>query len=633
MLALIPLATFVCFFLALVNVWPAAGWRKACLRAAVLWGAYVILTTEALSLLGAINIVGLALSWGIPLMAVGGWLLWRWLNGDRISIPRWHPPDRWIERILLFGVVVIVFLTALVAWFAPPQTWDAMIYHMSRVAHWAQEEAVKPFATGIEAQNSRSPYAEFAILHFYVLSGGDRLANSVEWFAMVGSLVGVALVAKELGAGRTGQLLAVTFAATLPMGIAQASSTMNDYVVAFWVIVVAAEGLVLLRNPNDRFGLVFISLAAGLALSTKPIAAAYLFPLALWISIALFRRVGWRSVLFMAMIALVVVAILNAGYIIRNYTIYGSPLNPYELSLHGGQPHTPQVFLSNLLRNASLHAGTPSPHVNKAIAIVVLKIHDLLNLDVNDPRTTSAGTFHIFKPSTHEDLAGNFLHALLILIMIGLIVARRRNIQSDLFIFATVTLATFLVFSFFFKWQVFASRYHLPFFVLFAPVVGNLLDTIVQRRAAISVGLLLLLACLPWLVGINSRPLIPLPQRSYVGSVLVEPREKLYYANGLYLLEPFKNLYARITDAACEQVGIMISGNSPEYLLWVLLGAPSESLRMEWIVAGTPSARYEASDFEPCAVICENCPQDWEDIRGLPLSYERAGFKLFLHTE
>ncbi len=630
MLALLPLVTFICFFLVLGNIWPAAGWRWAYLRAALLWGVVVVVMTEALSLLGAINVFGLSLGWGISLLAGSGWLLWRCLKNRKISIPHWPQLEHWTDRTLLFGIVLIVVLTALVSWFAPPQTWDAMIYHMSRVAHWAQEEAVTPFATGIEVQNSRPPWAEFVILHFYVLSGGDRLANAIEWFAMISSLVGVALIAKELGANKRGQLFAVTFAATLPMGITQASSTMNDYVVAFWIIAVAAEAIALRQNPSERLRVFFLSLGVGLALLTKPTAVAYLAPFALWIAIFLVKRVGWKSMLLMSMFALILVFILNAGYLLRNYSIYDSVFDPTELSLHGGQPHTPQVLLSNVLRNASLHAGTPSPHINKAVALFVVKLHDLIGLDVNDPRTTSAGRFHVFEPSTHEDLVGNFLHALLILIMIGLVVGKRNKITSLLIVYASITLATFLVFSFIFKWQVFASRYHLPFFILFAPLAGIILERFIHRKIALAVGWLLLFASWPWLVSINSRPLLPIPERSYVGSVLVEPRNKLYFANGLYLLEPYKNITERIKEVACEQVGIMLSGNSAEYPLWALLGAPNKSLRVEWIVEGTASARYASSDFSPCAVICENCSFLDETIRGLHQVFEYDSYRLYL---
>jgi hypothetical protein len=70
-----------------------------------------------------------------------------------------------------------------------------------------------------------------------------------------------------------------------------------------------------------------------------------------------------------------------------------------------------------------------------------------------------------------------------------------------------------------------------------------------------------------------------------------------------------------------------------EYLLWAELGAPREDLRLEWFVSGTPSARYEASTFSPCAVICEGCPTEWTVIRGLPLQQKKGNVWLFMRAD
>ena len=73
------------------------------------------------------------------------------------------------------------------------------------------------------------------------------------------------------------------------MGIVQASSTMNDYVVALWVVIVAAETLELMRHPARAEPLVFASLAAGLALATKPTSVPFILPFAAWSAILLLR--------------------------------------------------------------------------------------------------------------------------------------------------------------------------------------------------------------------------------------------------------------------------------------------------------------------------------------------------------
>ena len=585
MLVAVPVFAYAGIVLWIGNTWPEAGWRRAVLRAAVVWGAYLVLLTEFLSLLEAIEVLWLVIGWLVPIAVTGAWLLKRKRIGPPLTLPRLHLPS----NIVIAGVVaVVVIVTATVAWFAPPQTWDSLTYHMSRVAHWAQEESIEPFATGIETQNSRPPMAEFVILQTYVLANGDNFANFVEWSAMIGSLVGVSLIASQLGASRRGQWLGVIFAATLPMGIVQASSTMNDYVVTLWVVIVAAETLALKRHPTRTEPLVFASLATGLALATKPTSIPYILPFAAWAAILLFRSRGVRRALIWAGVSLGFVILLSAGHYSRNIRVYGNPLNPAEVALHGDQPRSVKTFISNFSRNVGLHLGTPSPHVNKATALAILTLHDFIGADPNDPRTTSAGRFRISPPSTAENLASNPLHALIILVLLSVLFLKRSELSFVLKLYAVLALLGLFLFSIIFKWQIFASRYHLPFFVLNAPWVGYL---VAQTRARIwgllfSVGLLL--AAIPWLLQIRSRPLIPKMGESYVGSILSEPRKRLYVANGLYLLDPYTEITDWIRSRGCESVGIAISGNGAEYPIWAFLGSPSEELDLGWVVAGTP---------------------------------------------
>ena len=220
--ALLPLLSFIVILIYLGQVRPTWGWRLSFLRSAVFLGAYGILSLEALSLLDAVTQTALVLTWSLPLMLFSLGLGILWSRDHRLRIPEFTFPEGGLERLLIIGVVLILAITALVAWVTPPQTWDSLNYHMSRVAHWAQNQSVKPFATGIEIQNSIPPGAELGMLHLYVLDGGDRYVNFIEWFAMLGSLVGVSLMAKRFGAKRNGQIISVVFAVTIPMGIVQA---------------------------------------------------------------------------------------------------------------------------------------------------------------------------------------------------------------------------------------------------------------------------------------------------------------------------------------------------------------------------------------------------------------------------
>ena len=96
---------------------------------------------------------------------------------------------------------------------------------------------------------------------------------------MVGSILGVSLIAKELGARRSGQLLAAIFVATLPMAILQGSSTNNDHVVSLWIVCFVYFSLKIMRQGIKPLLLVCLGASLGLAILTKGTAYIYAFSL------------------------------------------------------------------------------------------------------------------------------------------------------------------------------------------------------------------------------------------------------------------------------------------------------------------------------------------------------------------
>ena len=62
-----------------------------------------------------------------------------------------------------------------------------------------------------------------------------------------------------------------------------------------------------------------------------------------------------------------------------------------------------------------MHVGLPRlGEFNYAWYLLILKIVVKLGLDINDPRMTAVGYFHVIAPSTSEDIASNPYHAYLI---------------------------------------------------------------------------------------------------------------------------------------------------------------------------------------------------------------------------
>ena len=99
----------------------------------------------------------------------------------------------------------------------------------ARVFFWLQNRSVDLFATSEARQLFSSVFTEYFVAQIKSLSGGsDRPVNLVQRLSYVFALPAVSLVAESLGASRRGQALATVVMASMPMAVAQASTTQND---------------------------------------------------------------------------------------------------------------------------------------------------------------------------------------------------------------------------------------------------------------------------------------------------------------------------------------------------------------------------------------------------------------------
>ena len=114
----------------------------------------------------------------------------------------------------------------------------------------------------------------------------------VSWMAFVGSIAAAASLADVLGASLRGRRFAAIFGATLPAAITQATGSMNDIVVAFWVLSAILMLLYYVKKSQKPLILVLSALAAALAVLTKATALIFLLPFALYAVVALWKRLG-----------------------------------------------------------------------------------------------------------------------------------------------------------------------------------------------------------------------------------------------------------------------------------------------------------------------------------------------------
>ena len=178
--------------------------RVAVLVAAICAGVLIAGLTELLSLFGALTAGELVVAWVAALAAAGVLVMRsRILRGWR-PIGRLPLPPRGLDLAMAAWIAVVVVLSGMLALLAVPITYDSMTYHLARVVHWAQNGSVDFYPTHIIRQLYQPPWAEYALLHLFLVGRGDRLVNLVQWASMAATLVGVTVIARQLGAGRRG---------------------------------------------------------------------------------------------------------------------------------------------------------------------------------------------------------------------------------------------------------------------------------------------------------------------------------------------------------------------------------------------------------------------------------------------
>jgi len=610
MLVTLPLAGYILFFF--VFRMQRNEWREAVIHAATVWGVLVVVLTEVLSLPHWLTRVGLSATWAVIDLTVLLYLWYKtrqevWKNGG-LRFPMVFPQTMLrlneVDIGLLVGSGIIVTLVGATALLSPPNTWDAMDYHMPRIVYWIQNRSVAFYPTYEFRQLHMAPGAEFIMLHLHALLGGDRFDNLAQWFSYLGSIAGVTLVAQYIGASSRGQVFTAVLCATIPQGILYASGPKNDYVLTFWLIAFTCHLFVFEQKPNlvNALG---VGSALGLAWLTKSTAYIFSAPIfALWV-----LKLSWKikiKTLRYSLIIFTSVILLNIGFFARNYSFFGSPVSSGYLS-YLNDDISFSAFISNVIRNIALHAGTPSYFINRTSEKLIKNLIYTFGGDPDDPRTTFLSIpFSIPEMSKHESTAGNPFHLFLIILTLVLIMSQKYIRESkDLIVYTTGLVVAFFLFCIFLKWQPWHTRLHIPLFVLWTVSIGVVLTRIWPSLITNCLGILLLLISGPVALENQIRPLVfPLEYNVFNSSRMMN-----YFNDNKKSMDNYIKAAEFLEKTKCPSIGIDLYSRGHEYPLLMLLNAENEHKKIKNIGAKN-EPRFSAKNrdnFIPCAVICTTC--------------------------
>ena len=556
-------------------------------RSAVLWGVTLLAMTELLSRVHLLTPIGVAAGWALACVMLA-LLLWR--ARDRSTAPAEGVTASWA---IVLPVSLTLAATLVIALVAAPNSTEGLIYHLARIDQWIQRGSIEPYATSTTRQLFMPPWTELAILHVRLLSGGsDRLSAMVPWFAFAGCLAMGHGVARQLGAGRVGASLSVLVIASLPMAVLEASSTQVDLPLAFWALTLAAftlEG----DRPRAWSDILLAGAALGLALASKSTAYVICAPFCVWWLVQCARSGGMRRALTETAVIGALALLLCLPFYARNLRVFGHPLGPTgTATAYGNETHGLGTLTSNLVRNSTLHLGTPLDLWNDGLTLVVVRAHEALGLNPQDPRTTwyEDTRYRVWPMSTYEGRTGNLLHFLLVLAAGGLLLLTPQPRLARWY--GLAVLAGAVLFCWVLKWQHWHGRLHTPLFILAAPLLAVTLERAMPPRRALGIGLLVWLGSLPWLLASEMRPLLTLP-RWHVRSIFAVPRERQYLVNQPDLEAPYRRAALDIARQGCHDVALAANEDTWSHPIVAFARMHGVQLRVHYVFVENESRALE----------------------------------------
>ena len=274
-------------------------------------------------------------------------------------------------------IISIIFILSVfqVAWWAfqtylfPPYAWDALIYHLPKVAHILQSNGIEVFQASSIYINTYPFNTELLFLWNTIYLGNDLLVNGTQIAFALSAVLAIYGISRKVGVKPQNALYAMTFL-FIPIVIQQATTCYIDIVISSLLII--AANFVLLKD-KPKINLVIMGLAVGIM-----IGATYLFMLpGLIITLILFLSIllGQKNEKqmktnrfplfrkrFLKDFCLYSTPVLLIGgvWYIRNYILFSNPVAPIEVTLFGQTLFNGPMMPTDIAHNTPVLTHPPS---------------------------------------------------------------------------------------------------------------------------------------------------------------------------------------------------------------------------------------------------------------------------------
>jgi hypothetical protein len=537
----------------------------------LLISSFVVLITEFLSLFESLNLISVAISWTLFCLLLI-YILLRDIKGTFFILKSYkslvfggYRGFNLYEKTLLWLILIGLLLLLFQGLIYPPNNWDSLTYHLSRIMYWLSNESLDHFPTHIIRHLYQPPFAEFLVLNLNLLNGNDYLSNSVQWLFLVFTLVSTWSLLDFFHVNRFYKLLAALLIITIPAVELQSSTTKNDIVCGFFIIT-ALNFSIRTYYETVLKNFIFFGLVIGLGILTKGTAYLFLAPIIVLFGIfMLIKLIQTKNlkILLHGFFLIFIVLMINIGHYSRNYKVDGNLLNidKTESTSYANENRSTKLLISNLLKNAGLHLGYP---FHDEYDNIIRIIHEKMGYSINNPDANYYGMPYEVAPKiiTHEDYATNLIHFILILIsFFATLIFGFKNAKKNrkLLLLMFIIASQIFLFAGFLKWQPWHTRLHIPIFLLsitFVIIVANQLKWF-RYILFSSIPLLVYSFCF-YFVYNNTRPIIT--NAKYTKNLhLKEDRFNKYFANQPHLRNEYSAILDAINHNHSKKIGFMLS--------------------------------------------------------------------------
>ncbi len=627
MAILVLLFCFVTLFFSLgVFINSTISKKELLLKTVLVFCGLLVLITEVLSLFYALNYLCISLCW-IAVTVLN--LFYLYLKKERFEIfynnlklrlkeTYQHLKTRkFYEKCLLFSVLIILVLVFVQGIIYPPNNWDSMNYHLGRIPSWISHQSIAHYPTGAIRQIYQPPFAEYVILHFNILNKADYFSSTGQYLFLLFTVVGLLLIIENLGLSTTSKILCIFLAFTLPEIILQATSTQNDIVVAFFVVMAFYFALKSVQNFSLENAF-FFGLAVGIGILTKGTAYVYMPAVLLIYGVTmfvfLFRDKKYNYVLYAVFAGLIFLSV-NIGFYHRNYQLTSNLLgvDQKEYGTYSNEKMSTKLLMLSMIKNAGNHIGLLHfKPLSVVTAHAIMKLHKSAGVDIDDPATNYYKDKYdtLYNPD-HEDAAPNLIH--FILITIALIIIIVKSFQQKipfpvkLLVFTIIFQGVF--FSFYLKYQPFHTRLQTSLFLLAVPLICyavHLLNINLKKLFYWSTPFIFAYALMIVLGNLNHP----------YNKIITKSRYEKYFVAKPWLYDEYNSVTQQVQKSNYQNIGLIMGDGDSDFEYALFTNCYSKPLKPYYINVDNYTKYSKADNGKIDCIIATAVNSPYIDYQG-----------------